>query len=91
LRGVEKKKDCTDHYRYVKILLADPHHRICSTANVPPQQSSWWFDRIPGILRRRGCPQEIFDQMMESVPRSMNVEEAKQHNEVMSWRVRAHR
>jgi hypothetical protein len=26
----------------VKIRLVDPHYRICSTRNVPPQQHDWW-------------------------------------------------
>ncbi|GKZ19918.1 hypothetical protein AbraIFM66951_001205 [Aspergillus brasiliensis] len=26
----------------IKLRLVDPHYRICSTQNVPPQQSEWW-------------------------------------------------
>ncbi|KAL4971183.1 hypothetical protein BDW66DRAFT_165992 [Aspergillus desertorum] len=26
----------------IKLRLVDPHYRICSTRNVPPQQHEWW-------------------------------------------------
>ncbi|GJP97455.1 hypothetical protein AlacWU_10354 [Aspergillus niger] len=26
----------------IKLRLVDPHYRICSTLNVPPQQNEWW-------------------------------------------------
>lgn len=26
----------------IKLRLVDPHYRICSTQNVPPQQHEWW-------------------------------------------------
>ncbi|KAJ6013069.1 hypothetical protein N7522_003424 [Penicillium canescens] len=26
----------------VKLRLVDPHYRVCSTRNVPPQQHDWW-------------------------------------------------
>lgn len=32
------------HRRYLVLWLVDPHHRIVSTANVPPQQMSWAKD-----------------------------------------------
>lgn len=30
------------HRRFLVLWLVDPHYRICSTRNVPPQQESWW-------------------------------------------------
>jgi hypothetical protein len=32
------------HRRFIALWLVDPHHRIVSTANVPPQQKSWWLE-----------------------------------------------
>ena len=32
------------HRRFLAIWLVDPHYRICSTRNVPPQQEHWWKD-----------------------------------------------
>ena len=34
------------HRRFVALWLVDPYQRIVSTANVPPQQRSWWLDSI---------------------------------------------
>lgn len=36
------------HRRFVALWLVDPHVRILSTANVPPQQQSWWLESILG-------------------------------------------
>ncbi|RAK98179.1 DUF4246 domain-containing protein [Aspergillus ibericus CBS 121593] len=30
------------HLTLIKLRLVDPHYRICSTRNVPPQQHDWW-------------------------------------------------
>jgi len=32
------------HRRFIALWLVDPHCRIISTANVPPQQLSWWTE-----------------------------------------------
>ncbi|KAH8808628.1 hypothetical protein F5884DRAFT_677499 [Xylogone sp. PMI_703] len=29
------------HHRWVTVMLVDPNYRICSTRNVPPQQTGW--------------------------------------------------
>ncbi|KUJ09394.1 uncharacterized protein LY89DRAFT_628514 [Mollisia scopiformis] len=34
------------HRRFVALWLVDPHIRIISTANVPPQQLNWWAESI---------------------------------------------
>ena len=34
------------HRRFIVLWLVDPHARIISTANVPPQQQNWWVDSI---------------------------------------------
>lgn len=36
------------HRRFIALWLVDPHYRIISTANVPPQQSAWWIESIFG-------------------------------------------
>lgn len=36
------------HRRLIALWLVDPHKRIISTANVPPQQMSWCFEAILG-------------------------------------------
>lgn len=36
------------HRRFIALWLVDPNRRIISTANVPPQQRSWWLGAILG-------------------------------------------
>lgn len=36
------------HRRFIALWLVDPHRRIISTANVPPQQRSWWAEAVLG-------------------------------------------
>ncbi|KAH6625493.1 hypothetical protein C7974DRAFT_202254 [Boeremia exigua] len=36
------------HRRFIALWLVDPHQRIVSTANVPPQQLSWWTESLVG-------------------------------------------
>ncbi|KAI0410008.1 hypothetical protein F4802DRAFT_543020 [Xylaria palmicola] len=36
------------HRRFVALWLVDPHLRVVSTANVPPQQADWWVDSVFG-------------------------------------------
>jgi hypothetical protein len=35
---------CAGHRTMIKLWLVDPHYRICSTRNVPPQQHDWWAE-----------------------------------------------
>ncbi|KAL5381627.1 hypothetical protein DPSP01_007075 [Paraphaeosphaeria sporulosa] len=34
------------HRRFIALWLVDPHQRIISTANVPPQQQNWWAEAV---------------------------------------------
>ena len=34
--------------RFIALWLVDPHKRVISTANVPPQQLSWWAESLVG-------------------------------------------
>ncbi|KAI0467944.1 hypothetical protein F4859DRAFT_492174 [Xylaria cf. heliscus] len=36
------------HRRFIALWLVDPHTRIISTANVPPQQQDWWVESVFG-------------------------------------------
>lgn len=49
------------HLRYITIHLVDPHYRICSTRNVPPQQHDWW-PKAAGELFKLPLP-EILDML----------------------------
>ena len=34
------------HFDVLELWLVDPHYRICSTRNVPPQRHDWWFEAV---------------------------------------------
>ncbi|OJK04635.1 hypothetical protein ASPACDRAFT_1884306 [Aspergillus aculeatus ATCC 16872] len=52
----------------VKLRLVDPHYRICSTRNVPPQQHDWWATaaRQAANLDKR-LPPELVCSVMEHI------------------------
>ncbi|KFY49141.1 hypothetical protein V495_00697 [Pseudogymnoascus sp. VKM F-4514 (FW-929)] len=47
------------HCRYVMLSLVDPHYRICSTRNVPPQEHAWWAEEVHKILALCRIPLEL--------------------------------
>ncbi|PYH85072.1 hypothetical protein BO82DRAFT_198873 [Aspergillus uvarum CBS 121591] len=69
------------HYRSITLHLVDPHYRICSTRNVPPQQQHWWAQAVGETLRAAArLPQEIIDQIMQNTGSwPMGLPEARRH------------
>lgn len=59
------------HRRFIALWLVDPHLRIISTANVPPQQQSWWmentFDNITES-QAEGIPPTVAQLLLSRVP-----------------------
>ena len=52
--------------RFLTLYLVDPHYRVCSTRNVPPQQHMWWWqaaggDRLVASWAARGVPPEVVE------------------------------
>lgn len=47
------------HRRFIALWLVDPHVRIISTANVPPQQLSWWASAIQADNTTSRIPSEL--------------------------------
>ena len=47
------------HHRFVVLYLVDPHYRVCSTRNVPPQQFHWWAEAVSRDFYKLGVPREI--------------------------------
>ncbi|OBT47266.1 hypothetical protein VE00_03432 [Pseudogymnoascus sp. WSF 3629] len=45
--------------RFVMLSLVDPHYRICSTRNVPPQEHAWWAEEVHNILALCRIPLEV--------------------------------
>lgn len=70
------------HYRAVKLYLVDPHYRICSTRNVPPQQHHWWANEVTGHFFHKNTtlPQELVDEILKGTQNwPMGMQEAKRH------------
>ena len=71
-------------YRWLTLYLVDPHYRVCSTRNVPPQQHDWWVAAVGRDLAAAGLPWEIIDHIMRytnSWP--MGMDEAEWHRDRM--------
>ena len=67
------------HRKILALFLVDPYCRIISTANVPPQQKSWWSSEIRDSERLAGIPQEVVDQIVDDVDDfPISLEEAKE-------------
>ncbi|KAL2128960.1 hypothetical protein VTI74DRAFT_8414 [Chaetomium olivicolor] len=61
-------KSRSGYRRFIALWLVDPHSRIISTANVPPQQAEWWAESAFGALNATGgstVPPEITQLLLE--------------------------
>lgn len=73
------------HRRFLALWLVDPHERIVSTANVPPQQKDWWIDVPKGEKGSQVQQNDLWNEVSKAedgsnVPDSlMTVEEAQEH------------
>ncbi|CAI6087993.1 unnamed protein product [Clonostachys chloroleuca] len=64
-------KTKSGHRRFIALWLVDPHQRIISTSNVPPQQKEWWLQH-----QDEGNTPVTSQTIPESL---MTVEEANEH------------
>ncbi|CAK7273688.1 hypothetical protein SEPCBS57363_005779 [Sporothrix epigloea] len=63
LRLVDETKP--GHYRWLTLYLVDPHYRVCSTRNVPPQQHEWWAAAMGRELAAgAGLPGELIENIL---------------------------
>ena len=56
------------HRRFIALWLADPHQRVISTGNVPPQQFDWWAEAVFGTESKAAkgdMPTEVFQLLLE--------------------------
>lgn len=67
------------HRRFIALWLVDPHVRVISTANVPPQQQNWWmentFDNITES-QAEGIPPTVAELILERAPDHAGLQEA---------------
>ncbi|QGA19153.1 hypothetical protein EYB26_006841 [Talaromyces marneffei] len=80
------------HRKILALFLVDPHIRIISTANVPPQRADWLAERdqLRATLLERKLPVELTQMVLkdlDDIPISM--EEAKQYREELMEERRA--
>ena len=75
------------HRKILALFLVDPHVKILSTANVPPQQRSWWENEIRSGSGGRteklsDLPPELMEQVVNDVTDfPISLEEAKEVRE----------
>jgi len=55
------------HRKILAVFLVDPHIRIISTANVPPQQRDWWVEEVKSTGGLPVLPGELQDMVLKSV------------------------
>lgn len=79
------------HRRFVVMWLVDPHYRVCSTRNVPPQQHAWWAEEALDRVDLRPLPAELELMVKKEVGEwPMGMEEAKELRlELMAERTRS--
>ncbi|RYP19271.1 hypothetical protein DL765_003472 [Monosporascus sp. GIB2] len=66
------------HRKILAMFLVDPHVRVISTANVPPQRRDWWAEELRRTVPRLAAlPPEIFDHIVGKVEEPWGFEEAR--------------
>lgn len=68
------------HRKILALFLVDPHRRVISSANVPPQREDGGLERqeaVDQILSR--LPRELQDIVQSDLTPLMTMEEAKEH------------
>ena len=68
------------HHKVLTFFLVDPTVSILSTAQVPPQQKSWWIDQVKEIFAGK-LPPEIVDHIGSFCvsPNYMDIDKARVH------------
>ena len=67
------------HRKILALFLVDPHQRIISTANIPPQQEEWWEEHLrlcDHVLTQ--LPQELGDSVSKYISKPVSLEVAKE-------------
>lgn len=70
------------HRKILALFLVDPHRRIISSANVPPQRGDWGREKrdLVNNLLARSLPPELQEMVLPGLFDSfMDLDEAKKH------------
>lgn len=68
------------HRKILALFLIDPHRRIISSANVPPQREDWADERenaVDQVLSR--LPMELQDFVKSDLEHALTMKEAKEY------------
>ncbi|KAF3394386.1 hypothetical protein F1880_004724 [Penicillium rolfsii] len=76
------------HLRFATLWLVDPHYRICSTRNVPPQDLSWL--KTPGTMENKGQDDAMTSVQAVEVRNQMRQERDKISMDFLSAGHRRH-
>jgi len=55
------------HRKILAMFLVDPHVRVISTANVPPQNKAWWAEEVRKVKPFTTLAPELFERIIEEV------------------------
>ncbi|KAL8992011.1 MAG: hypothetical protein Q9169_007449 [Polycauliona sp. 2 TL-2023] len=67
--------------KILALFLVDPHLRIISTANVPPQQHSWWSELVHEARVHEKMPPELVDKVLNDSGFPFSLDKAKEQRE----------
>jgi hypothetical protein len=66
------------HRKILALFLVDPHRRIISSANVPPQREDWGYERQNAVDQALSkLPRELQDIVQNEMESLLSMEEAK--------------
>ncbi|KAJ9490778.1 hypothetical protein VN97_g2475 [Penicillium thymicola] len=79
------------HRKILALFLVDPHRRIISSANVPPQQEDWGYERQNAVNQAlASLPLELQDIVQNDLEPIMTREKAKEYR-LQLMKERGHR
>ena len=69
------------HRKILALFLVDPHLKIISTENVPPQQHAWWTELVENAGVFEKLPAELALNVLNSSDFPISMEKAKEQRE----------
>lgn len=73
-----KDRSKPGHQKVLTLFLVDPHTRVLSTANVPPQRKDWWLDILSAGKVFQNLPDDLSPRMVNALDDwSIGIEEAR--------------
>ncbi|KAL8888570.1 MAG: hypothetical protein Q9215_004019 [Flavoplaca cf. flavocitrina] len=66
------------HRKLLALFLVDPHIKIISTENVPPQQHAWWKENVEAAGVFQKLPSELAEMVLDGEGFPITLETAQQ-------------